>query len=148
MGIRPIRGPNACRITALALALAACAPMSREQAEAPADRDSRRETEAANDAAGSQAMQPMLDQIRADAAQRAGVTPDKVKILAVEAVTWADGSLGCPEPGMMYTQALVRGYRIGVDAAGTTLVYHAGSQNTFVHCPPERAQPPSPMDPT
>jgi len=131
-----------------ALALAACAPASQQQTETRADRDLRQETEVASEAAGSKAMQPMLDQIRADAAQRAGVTPDKVKILAVEAVTWADGSLGCPEPGMMYAQALVRGYRITVDAAGTTLDYHAGPQSRFVHCPPERAQPPSPMDPT
>ena len=131
-----------------ALALAACAPMSREQTETQAGDDLHQEAEAATGASGSQAMQPMFDQIRADAAQRAGVAPEKVKILTVEAVTWADGSLGCPEPGMMYTQALVRGYRIGVDAAGTTLVYHTGPQSTFVHCPPERAQPPSPMDPT
>ena len=53
-------------------------------------------------------MQPMLEQIRADAAQRAGVALDKVKVLTVESVTWSDCSLGCPEPGMMYTQALVR----------------------------------------
>lgn len=130
------------------LALAACAPMSQEQVETRSDRDLHPSRGAGNDAAGSGAMQPMLDQIRADAAQRTSVTPDKVKILAVEAVTWADGSLGCPEPGMMYAQALVRGYRITVDAAGTTLDYHAGPQSRFVHCPPERAQPPSPMDPT
>ena len=93
-------------------------------------------------------MQPMLEQIRADAAQRAGVALDHVKVRTVESVTWSDGSLGCPERGMMYTQALVRGYRIRVDAAGTMLLYHAGTQNTFVHCPPERAQEPSPVDPT
>lgn len=93
-------------------------------------------------------MQPMLEQIRADAAQRAGVAFDQVKVLTVESVTWSDGSLGCPEPGMMYTQALVRGYRVRVDAAGTTLLYHAGTQNTFVHCTPERAQEPSSVDPT
>ena len=93
-------------------------------------------------------MQPMLEQIRADAAQRAGVTLDQVKVLTVESVTWSDGSLGCPEPGMMYTQALVRGYRVRVDAAGTMLLYHAGVQSTFVHCPPERAQEPSSVDPT
>ena len=93
-------------------------------------------------------MQPMLDRIRADAAQRAGVALDQVKVLTVESVTWSDGSLGCPEPGMMYTQALVRGYRVRVDAAGTILLYHAGTQNTFVHCPPDRAQEPSPIDPT
>ena len=122
--------------------------MSREQVDTRSDGHLRQEAEAANVAAGSQVMQPMLDQIRADAAKRAGVTPDKVKILAADAVTWADGSLGCPEPGMMYTQALVPGYRIAVDAAGTTFTYHAGPRGTFVHCPPERAQPPSPMDPT
>ena len=91
-------------------------------------------------------MQPMLEQIRADAAQRAGVALDQVKVLTVESVTWSDGSLGCPEPGMMYTQALVRGYRVRVDAAGTMLLYHAGAQNTFVHCPADRAQEPSPID--
>jgi hypothetical protein len=131
-----------------AFALAACATMSQEQGETRSDRDLRLEPETANNTSGSQAMRPMLDHIRADAAQRAGVTPDKVKILAVEAVTWADGSLGCPEPGMMYTQALVPGYRITVDVAGTTLNYHAGPQSRFVYCPPERAQLPSPMDPT
>ena len=29
-------------------------------------------------------------------------------------VTWPDGSLGCPEPGNSYTQALVEGYQIGL----------------------------------
>ena len=51
---------------------------------------------------------------------------DQVKVLTVESVTWSDGSLGCPEPGMMYTQALVRGHRIRVDAAGTTLLLSRG----------------------
>ena len=93
-------------------------------------------------------MQPMLEQIRADAAQRAGVTLDQVKVLTVESVTWSDGSLGCPEPGMMYTQALARGYRVRVDAAGTLLLYHAGAHDTFVHCPADaRCGTPSPIDP-
>ena len=93
-------------------------------------------------------MQPMLDRIRADAGQRAGVPLDNVKVLTVESVTWADGSLGCPEPGVMYTQALVRGHRVRVDAGGTILLYHSGAQNTFVHCPADRARGPSPIDPT
>ena len=74
-------------------------------------------------------MQPMLDRIRADAAQRAGVILDQVKVLTVESVTWSDGSLGCPEPGMMYTQALVRGYRVRVDAAGTRLPITRGHEH-------------------
>jgi hypothetical protein len=122
--------------------------MGQEQIGVSAHHALRTEAERESEASGSQSMQTMLEQIRADAAQRVGVALDDVKILAVDSVTWADGSLGCPEPGMMYTQALVRGSRIRVDAGGTTLVYHAGSRHTFVHCPPDRAQPPAAVDPT
>ena len=140
--------PTAMAGSLAVLALVACTPMGQQPIETRSNREPAREPEVAAEAAGSQTMAPMLDQIRADAAQRAGVPVDHVKVLSVAAVTWADGSLGCPEPGMMYTQALVRGYRIGVDAAGTNLVYHAGPHNRFVYCPPERARPPSLLDPT
>jgi len=38
-------------------------------------------------------------------------------LVVAEAVTWPDGSLGCPEPGMFYTQMVVPGYRLifGID---------------------------------
>ena len=145
--MKPIIAPRACGIVPLAFALVACAPMSREPMDGRADREPSPETEAASEI-GSQVMQPMIEHIRADAAQRAGVALDDVKVLTVESVTWPDGSLGCPEPGMMYTQALVQGYRIRVDAAGTPMSYHTGATSTFVFCPPERAQEPSPVDPT
>ena len=93
-------------------------------------------------------MQPMLEQIRADAAQRADVAAGAVKILAVESVTWADGSLGCPEPGMMYTQALVRGYRVRVDAAGTIARVSRGPAGHVRAMSAGSAQEPSPIDPT
>jgi hypothetical protein len=146
--MKPIMASRAGGIVPLALALVACAPMSREQIDGRADRGTSPETERASETSGSQVMQPMIEQIRADAAQRAGVALDDVKVLTIESVTWPDGSLGCPEPGMMYTQALVRGHRVRVDVAGTTLLYHTGTQSTFVHCPPERAQDPSSVDPT
>jgi len=132
----------------VALALSACTPMSQEQIEGRADSAVRSETGPTNEASGVQSMQPMLEQIRADAARRAGVALDLVKVLTVESVTWSDGSLGCPEPGMMYTQALARGHRVRVDAGGTMLVYHAGAQQTFVQCPPDRAKEPSAIDST
>jgi len=146
--MKSIMAPRASGIVPLVLALVACAPMNREQMDGGADRETSPETEHASETSGSQVMQPMIEQIRADAAQRAGVAVADVKVLTVESVTWPDGSLGCPEPGMMYTQALVRGYRIRVDAAGTPMSYHTGATSTFVLCPPERAQEPSPVDPT
>ena len=68
------------------------------------------------------------------------VAHDKLKVSSVETVTWLDGSLGCPEPDLMYTQALVAGYRIRIEAGGKTLDYHADKRGTVVLCPPERAR--------
>jgi hypothetical protein len=76
----------------------------------------------------------VLEAIVADAADRAGVEPQDVEITIAEAVTWSDGSLGCPEPGMMYTQALVPGYRVVVEAGGETLNFHAAQSGDFRFC--------------
>jgi len=79
-----------------------------------------------------------------DARRRvSGVLAEEFRIVAAEAVTWADGSLGCPEPGMMYTQALVPGYRIIVQAGSETMEYHAGRAGAPKFCPPGQAEPPS-----
>lgn len=61
------------------------------------------------------------------AAAETGVDPADVVVVSAEAVTWGDGSLGCPQPGMMYTQALVDGYRVVVEAGGRELDYRVGN---------------------
>lgn len=81
----------------------------------------------------------MFAAILEDAAGLAGVDASALTVIEAAAVTWSDGSLGCPEPGMMYTQALVPGYRIRVDAAGAPMTYHTRATSVFVLCPPERA---------
>jgi hypothetical protein len=40
---------------------------------------------------------------RADAAQRSGLPAAQLPLVTAESVTWSDGSLGCPKPGMLYT---------------------------------------------
>ncbi len=50
-----------------------------------------------------------------------------------------DGSLGCPKPGVQYTQALVDGMRVVVTAGGRTYDYRFGTGDTPVLC--ERAFP-------
>jgi len=66
------------------------------------------------------------DEIIADAAQRAGVDPADVTVVSAEARTWGDGSLGCPQPGMYYTQVTVDGYQVIVSAGGNTYDYRVG----------------------
>ena len=52
------------------------------------------------------------------AAELAKVALEQLVIVRAEPVVWNDGSLGCPEPGMMYTQALLNGYWVIIDARG------------------------------
>jgi hypothetical protein len=60
----------------------------------------------------------------ADAAVRFGVTEPEVAIAGALHVVWSDGALGCPEDGVMYTQALVDGYLLTVEVAGRRVAYH------------------------
>jgi hypothetical protein len=73
-----------------------------------------------------------------DARLAAAKLAGPVRVVVAEAVTWNDGSLGCPKPGMNYTMALVPGYRVvyAVRAGGAEreFAYHAGRHGRFVYC--------------
>ena len=60
------------------------------------------------------------------------------EIVSVEAVTWPDSSLGCPSPGVSYTQALVDGVRVVVTVDGQRYDYRFGSGNEPKLCPGPR----------
>jgi hypothetical protein len=69
-----------------------------------------------------------------------GLSPQDVTILSIEEVEWRDGSLGCPEPGMVYIQAIIPGYRILLEANGETYEVHtdeAGSTVVICDLPAE-----------
>jgi len=84
----------------------------------------------------------ITDAVLVDAAQRTGLDRSGLKVERALAVTWADGSLGCPEPGMNYTMALVPGYRIRVRAGEQLLDYHSSQRGYFVLCPAGRSVAP------
>lgn len=76
----------------------------------------------------------ILEAAIADAAQHAGVDPSAVTVISTESVVWNDGALGCPKPGELYTQALVPGYKIVLEAGGKQLDYHASESGTVKLC--------------
>lgn len=78
--------------------------------------------------------QQMIDALVEQAADDTGVNADEIGVITAEAVTWSDGSIGCPEEGMGYTQALVPGYRVVLDVDGEEVHYHAGSDGQFFAC--------------
>jgi hypothetical protein len=59
-----------------------------------------------------------------DLAARLEVPREQIEVLAYEPVTWNDGSLGCPQPDMMYTQALVEGYVVQLRIGDQTYTYN------------------------
>lgn len=84
----------------------------------------------------------LLEAALDDAAQRTSMERAQIKVVSAAAVTWSDGAAGCPEPGMMYTQALVPGYRIVLQAGEQVLNYHAGRSGAPRYCPAERVVAP------
>lgn len=89
-------------------------------------------------------LEETIQAARTDAARRTGLAPESLELVSAETVSWPDGSLGCPHPGMLYTQALVAGFRIRLRAQATLLDYHASARGALVLCPAERSTDPAP----
>jgi hypothetical protein len=84
-----------------------------------------------------QAPAVVMDKIMADLEQRLGRKPEGVTIIKSEAVTWNDGSLGCPKRGVFYIQVLVEGYWVVLQVGQTQYDYRAGGSGTpLVLCEP------------
>jgi hypothetical protein len=76
----------------------------------------------------------LADQAILDLSDRLGIPADEIEVLSDENVTWRDGSLGCPRPDMMYTQALVEGTQIVLRAGGSEYSYHAATGKAPFYC--------------
>ena len=73
-------------------------------------------------------------EIVADASRRSGATIDEMSVALAEVVQWNDGSLGCPEPGAVYTQAIVDGFRIIVESPNEEFDYRTSGTDFFIVC--------------
>ncbi len=95
---------------------------------------------------GTVAIDALLAALKADAAAHAGT--DAARIVSarlVEDVLWSDAALGCPQPGLSYTQALVPGWRVHIEITGAApLVYHASRRGQWLRCPAGRSGAPRP----
>ncbi len=82
-----------------------------------------------------------------DLADRRSVDLGDVEVVGYARVTWSDGARGCPQPGMLYSQALVEGQQLILGVRGDDQIqdsYHAGRSGGFRFC--EDPQPPIPGD--
>jgi hypothetical protein len=76
----------------------------------------------------------LLDMIMADLVERTGVAINRILVIQAQATIWNDGSLGCPQPGVFYTQALVNGFWVILEADGKKYDYRASESGYFFIC--------------
>lgn len=81
--------------------------------------------------------EPLLDSVsavRESLANSEGVGIGRVILTVQEEVVWPNGALGCSEPGMSYTQALVNGSRVVFSIDGEDFHFHSGRTGTYTYC--------------
>lgn len=79
-------------------------------------------------------IQEQVNKAKEDLAARLGFAAALIELVDYQTMTWRDGSLGCPQPGMAYTQALVEGYRIQLQIDGVQYNYHGAAGRDPFFC--------------
>ena len=82
-----------------------------------------------------------MSRVLAAAEKESGVAATEIAVLRAESLVWSDSSLGCPEPGGVYTQATVDGFRVELAAGALELDYRIGTDGLFVLCKQFEAPP-------
>jgi hypothetical protein len=80
----------------------------------------------------SAAQRRLVEQATDDLARRLSLPATAVDLVELTETVWPDSSLGCPQPGRVYTQVLREGYRIGLRAGKRIFEYHSGGGAPFL----------------
>ena len=82
----------------------------------------------------------LIQRTRADLSGHLNIAESEVQLLEWRNGTWRDGSMGCPQPGMMYTMSLIPGYQLIFEAQGEKYYYHTRKANDFILCESDQRQ--------
>ncbi len=135
--------PTSPILCAVVLGVAACAVQPGGEgpaagapaAEEPAAGEPAAEAPAGDGGAGSSEVPAeLLAEIVDHLVAKTGAERSAIEVLRAEAVTWRDGSLGCPERGMSYMQVLTAGYWVVLGHGGQEHDYRAGRGGSFLLC--------------
>lgn len=69
-----------------------------------------------------------------DALKAGGGNAETFTVLRAEHVLWPNGAVGCPQPDMMYTQAVVEGYRIVISTPDGDVYFHGQGRLPPTRC--------------
>jgi len=130
----------------LVLACTACKQDDMQQTNEKAGAENKSQAATQGDTRQMQADMSVDEQVRGakiDLASHLGVDADAISVKEARAVQWSSGALGCPKPGMDYTQALVPGLRVLLEVDGVIYYYHGSKGRSLFNCPVELAKAPA-----
>jgi len=129
---------NKCMQRALQIGLSSliisCAACSQEVAEPAAEDDAA--------SIGDQ-LSGLVNDAVADVASQTGLAATDITVVQASMVNWASGAAGCPQGDRSYTQAIVPGILVILDADGAIFRYHGRQGQELFHCPNDRATAPA-----
>ncbi len=124
-----------------ALSLSACAedppaseresPAALEARQEALERKSPQKVELSDTPVTGEVPEAILQMLRDELASR-GV--GDASVVLAEATVWPNGAMGCPEPGRMYTQALIDGYRVVFESGSDRWDYRVSQRGGFMLC--------------
>lgn len=79
-------------------------------------------------------LQSLIDKAMMDLAQQLSVSTNQISFIQAISATWSDSSLGCPQPGMTYSQAVTPGYLIQLQADDRIYEFHTDVDQHVVFC--------------
>ena len=132
----PAKSIRSILLVGLLANVAACEATDDQQPVEPSLTDSEQSTDPERKIVASPMnLNGQIKFSKEDLAQRLDVPPESVELSGARQVTWRSGALGCPEPGMNYTEALVPGAVIYLQVDNTIHAYHAKFAGEPFYCP-------------
>ena len=75
-----------------------------------------------------------VDTAMSDLSTRLSISENMIAIESADPVEWSDASLGCPQPGSVYSQVITSGYKVVLSYQGTKYNYNSDSSGQSFLC--------------
>lgn len=75
-----------------------------------------------------------VDAALQDAAGHLSVSRDQLQVSQVASQQWNDASLGCPQPGQLYSQIVTPGFLVMITSGSHQLEYHTDTRGRVTLC--------------
>jgi len=120
-----------------------CAACTQGEAEAPIAETETPEAEMEKPSSIGGMLSKKVSAAVADLSARTGISTDAITVTKASIVNWGSSAVGCPRDGMNYTQAIVPGVLVLLEADGKVYRYHGSNNSELFHCPDDRAEAPA-----